>query len=329
MAYLSEVVEAKPNTSVVCIVGPGDPFANGDKTMETLKRVRAAYPDMLLCVATNGLNIHPYLDDLKAVNTTHVSITINAVDPEIGAKIYSWLRDGKRSVGPAQGAKLLLERQLAAVKGLKERDIMVKVNSILLPSINDELMVEVAKKMGEMGVDTFALSASEPRPYVALATREGALINHHLGEATKMHIYDLNLIRRRWWKHEPYPGPAAERSDGTILPGPLRIATRSLCPGPHLIHTSVQKGVRIIMKTNDMRVWMVDTTLRDGEQAPGVFFRPLEKLTIASQLAECGVDEIEVGIPAMGEFVCREIEAIASLTAHRTHQLVPGSQTRY
>nr|WP_320015605.1 hypothetical protein [uncultured Desulfobacter sp.] len=67
------------------------------------------------------------------------------------------------------------------------------------------------------------------------------------------------------------------------------------------------------MKTHDVRVWMVDTTLRDGEQAPGVFFRPLEKLTIARQLAECGVDEIEVGIPAMGEFACREIKAIARL----------------
>jgi nitrogen fixation protein NifB len=284
MAYLAEVVEAKPNTSVVGIAGPGDPFANGDKTMETLTKVRATYPEMLLCVATNGLNIHPYLDDLKAVNTTHVSITINAVDPEVGAKIYSWVRDGKHSVGPAQGAKLLLERQLAAVEGLKERNIMVKVNSILLPGINDDHMIAVAEKMGEMGVDifnimpyfptkgsnfenmeepgkdvvkelrkaaqvfvpqmthckrcradavgllddplnqklmdrltyhatapvpfpnapkychetpgededTYAFNDTAPRPYVALATREGALINQHLGEAEELHIYDLN-----------------------------------------------------------------------------------------------------------------------------------------
>ncbi len=65
------------------------------------------------------------------------------------------------------------------------------------------------------------------------------------------------------------------------------------------------------MRHRDQRVWMVDTTLRDGEQAPGVMFRPLEKIEIASQLADCGIDEIEVGVPAMGEFACREIEAIS------------------
>ena len=282
MAYLADVVEAKPNTAVVGIAGPGDPFANGDKTMETLTKVRAAYPEMLLCVATNGMNIHPYLDELAAINTTHVSITINAVDPAVGSKIYAWVRTGKRSVGPDQGAKLLLERQLAAVKGLKERNIMVKVNSIILPGINDDHMPEVAKIMGEMDVDIFncmpyfptegthfenmeepgkdlvkkirkeaqvfvpqmthckrcradavgllddpmsqklmdrlayhatapipfpntpkycheegcenacTSSPPAPRPYVALASREGALINQPLGEATELYIYDVS-----------------------------------------------------------------------------------------------------------------------------------------
>lgn len=49
------------------------------------------------------------------------------------------------------------------------------------------------------------------------------------------------------------------------------------------------------------RVHIVDTTLRDGEQAPGVVFSPLQRIELARQLAACGVPEIESGIPAMGE----------------------------
>jgi homocitrate synthase NifV len=46
---------------------------------------------------------------------------------------------------------------------------------------------------------------------------------------------------------------------------------------------------------------LVDTTLRDGEQAPGVIFTTREKVAIARLLDLFGVDVIEAGIPAMGE----------------------------
>ena len=59
MPYLDEVMAKVPNLSVVGIAGPGDPFANPDETMATLRAVREKYPEMILCLATNGLGIGP------------------------------------------------------------------------------------------------------------------------------------------------------------------------------------------------------------------------------------------------------------------------------
>jgi homocitrate synthase NifV len=67
------------------------------------------------------------------------------------------------------------------------------------------------------------------------------------------------------------------------------------------------------LSDNQRKIWMVDTTLRDGEQAPGVVFTTIEKLEIATALARIGMDEIEAGIPAMGEGACCDIKKIAAL----------------
>jgi homocitrate synthase NifV len=56
-----------------------------------------------------------------------------------------------------------------------------------------------------------------------------------------------------------------------------------------------------MIRKNMEPVFIIDSTLRDGEQAPGVAFRREQKIRIARMLADVGVDEIEVGIPAMGE----------------------------
>ncbi|ADL52183.1 homocitrate synthase [Clostridium cellulovorans] len=58
------------------------------------------------------------------------------------------------------------------------------------------------------------------------------------------------------------------------------------------------------------KIFIVDTTLRDGEQTAGVVFANHEKITIAEMLNDLGVDQLEVGIPAMGG---DELEAIKAI----------------
>ena len=52
--------------------------------------------------------------------------------------------------------------------------------------------------------------------------------------------------------------------------------------------------------SGDKDIYIVDTTLRDGEQTAGVVFANEEKIIIADMLSELGVDQLEVGIPTMG-----------------------------
>jgi len=65
------------------------------------------------------------------------------------------------------------------------------------------------------------------------------------------------------------------------------------------------------MKSKKNRVFIFDTTLRDGEQAPGFSMNESEKLRFARQLEKLGVDIIEAGFPVASEGDFASVRSIA------------------
>jgi nitrogen fixation protein NifB len=189
--YLERVLAEEPRISVVGIAGPGDAFATPDTTLDVLKRVREKYPNLLLCVSSNGLNILPFIKQLADLSVSHVTITVNAVDPTIGAKIYKGVNDGGKLLHGQEAAAHLWKKQKEAIKKLKQSGIMIKINSILMPGINDTHMDAIAKEILSLGVDLMNCTPLIPA--------QGA----ELSDIKSPDIQTVRTIRRRLQKVLP------------------------------------------------------------------------------------------------------------------------------
>lgn len=146
------VVGAKiPQLSVVGIAGPGDPLANPRRTFATFDLLRKHAPDLKLCVSTNGLVLPAWVDVLAGHNVAHVTITINCIDPEVGAAIYPWVLWNRKRVLGRDAAEVLIEQQQKGLQMCVARGILVKVNSVLIPGINDKHLREVSRVVKAKG----------------------------------------------------------------------------------------------------------------------------------------------------------------------------------
>ncbi|MFZ4800658.1 MAG: nitrogenase cofactor biosynthesis protein NifB [Chlorobium sp.] len=349
--YLEQAMILTPNLAVVGIAGPGDPFANPDETMETLRLVRKKYPEMLLCLATNGLELLPSIDELAQLQVSHVTITINAIDPAIGAEIYSWVRYNKKMYRGIEAARLLIKNQLEALKRLKEVGITAKVNSIIIPGINDTHTIAVASKVAELGADilnclpyyntkeTVFENIEEPspdlvkeiqkatgeflpqmkhcarcradavgiigeinsdaimqkmaeaaalpnnptecRPYVAVSSLEGVLINQHLGEAERFMVYGMDdsgecmLVDSRM---APPPGGGKDRWEALA-------ATLNDCRA--LLVNGAGDSPKKVLNANGIDVLVIEGVIE--EAVYGLFTgQDLKHLMKSSQIHACG-----------------------------------------
>jgi len=142
-----------PYISVAGIAGPGDAFCDPEKTMQTFELIRRKHRDISLCVSSNGLNVKDYIPQLRDLSVGFVTITVNAIDPGIGARLYKVVHAEGGTLRGKVAARTLITRQLETISLLKAGNFTVKVNSVVVPGVNDDHMLFLARKMARLGVD--------------------------------------------------------------------------------------------------------------------------------------------------------------------------------
>jgi nitrogen fixation protein NifB len=136
--------------TVVGIAGPGEPLANR-ATFETLKRVKRHFPQMILCLSTNGLLLPEKLEELAEIGVSHITVTINTLDELVGAQIYSYIRwRGKTLFGP-EASMILIDKQLAGLELASRAGMTLKVNTVLIPGVNDKLLFNLGLEIKQRG----------------------------------------------------------------------------------------------------------------------------------------------------------------------------------
>ena len=150
VAKVGRVRESLPNLKVVGVAGPGEPLANGE-TFETLRRMRQAQPDLMLCLATNGLRLPEHVDELRQIGVGYVTVTVNALDADIGSQIYSLVRWNGEVQRGREAFETLSARQWRGLERCVDSGIIVKVNSVLIPGLNESELPRIADRAAESG----------------------------------------------------------------------------------------------------------------------------------------------------------------------------------
>ncbi len=159
--------ELCPELAVVGIAGPGDTLAT-DNALDTFALVKKEYPEMVCCLSTNGYRLPDKVERIAQLGIDSITVTVNAIDPEIEAQINDFVIDENNIAHTGvEAAKLLIDHQIKGIQRAAELGLVVKINSVLVPGVNDHHIPEVAKKMHELGASILNILPLIPQNQMA------------------------------------------------------------------------------------------------------------------------------------------------------------------
>lgn len=149
--YVRKRLACHPEVRVLGVAGPGEPLYNPE-TFEVLALLKQSFPDLGLCLGTNGFLLPENAARLRSLGVETLTVTVNALRPETGAQLNDHILDerGDRLTG-IEAAREAIARQLRGVELAARAGMTVKVNTVLVPGINDGELREIARAVHERG----------------------------------------------------------------------------------------------------------------------------------------------------------------------------------
>jgi nitrogen fixation protein NifB len=199
LEYLGEQGEI---IKVVNINGPGDPLATPELTLQTIAMLRERYPGISICLTTLGFGAGELAGRLAELGLAHVSILLEAVDPEVAENIYAWIRPGTKTLPISEAACILVEEQAAAIAALVKSRMVVKIKTTVYPGINSKHVLDIAKQAAKLGASEMklfpflAVGDECPRPTEEAVPAE---LEYLAGQANKYlptQLIDLETCRQ-------------------------------------------------------------------------------------------------------------------------------------
>ena len=141
--------------SVAAVAGPGDSLAEPRNTMKTFELVKNEFPEIILCMSTNGLNLSENLEELRDNGVNFITVTLNAVDASVAQKIYRYVNYKGIIYTEKDAAKLLLDRQISGIENAVKMGFTIKINSVLIPGVNDFHIKDISAQVKKLGVYLF------------------------------------------------------------------------------------------------------------------------------------------------------------------------------
>ena len=204
LAFLRTAVKEHPIT-VVGVAGPGDALAN-EETFETFRLIGKEFPQLLKCLSTNGLLLSETINLLREIGLDTLTVTVNAVDPKIGARIYESVSKNGKTIRGVKAAETLIDAQLEGVAKAVRAGMRVKINTVLIPGVNMHHVSDIAKRYAAMGVHLMNIM-----PLIPL---------YKLARASAPSCDQLNKARNECEKYLPQFRKCKQcRADAVGIPG--------------------------------------------------------------------------------------------------------------